>query len=58
MSAILFRCYESWVLEIKQRDSYHIELRRVFYTAREAREFAKRKRVRVKRAACCDTLDN
>jgi hypothetical protein len=56
MNAILFRFGSAWVLETRLSGSYHIAGGRKFRTAKEARAFAKRYRVRVKRAVNCDSL--
>lgn len=55
MNAILYRIGSAWVLEARFSDSYHA-WHREFATAREAREHAKRYKLRVRRAENCDSL--
>ena len=56
MSAILFRFGSSWILEATLSGSHHATGKRTFSTAKEARAFAKRYRIRLRRAAGCDSL--
>jgi nitrous oxide reductase accessory protein NosL len=55
-SAILFRFGSNWVMETRLSGSFHANCTHTFKTAKEARAFAKRHGMRLKRAAACDSL--
>ena len=55
MSALLYRRGTAWVLETKLSSSYHANSRHSFSTARDARAFAKRFGISVRRASGCDS---
>ena len=56
MSAILFRFGSKWIMEIRLSGSFHTNCKQTFSTAKEARLFAKRYKVRLQRASDCDSL--
>lgn len=56
MSAILFRFGSSWILETSLSGSFHANCTHTFATAKEARTFAKRRKIRLVRARVCDSL--
>ena len=56
MSAILFRFGSSWIMETSLSGSFHANCSHTFATAKEAREFAKRRKIKLVRATLCDSL--
>ena len=56
MSAILYRYGSTWILETGLSGSFHALCKHTFATAKEAREFAKRRKIRLVRASDCDSL--
>jgi hypothetical protein len=56
MTAILFRLGSKWIMEIRLSGSFHANCKHTFSTAKEARLFAKRYGISVRRASGCDSL--
>ena len=56
MTAILFRFGSRWIMETRFSGSFHAASTHTFDTAKEARLFAKRYKIRVCRANRCDSL--
>jgi hypothetical protein len=58
MSAILYRIGPLWWLELKAGQSYHAAKLLEFETAKQARYYARKLGVKVKRASNCDRQED